>query len=73
MTLSYSVFFAVRRMTGSAAVSGRLRRRRRMEMPSSPGSMMSSRMRSGFSFRRAENSAVPSAKPRASMPVFCRV
>ena len=37
MTLSYSVFFAVRRMTGSAAVSGRLRRRRRMEMPSSPG------------------------------------
>lgn len=27
----------------------------------------------GFSLRRAENSAVPSAKPRASMPVFCRV
>ena len=62
--------FAVSMITGMFAVRPSCLSRRRIEMPSSPGSMMSRRISSGIRpASMASQNAAPSEKPTASKPL----
>ena len=65
-TRSYSVFLAVSMMTGSFFVPAAARSFCRMVRPSSSGSMMSSRTRSGWAWPMAFQNSAGRSKPLAS-------